>query len=100
MRFRSAGLALTTTLVVLSTLLAAEAQQASRIRRVGVLAPSPEVTALHRAHPLLVAFLQRMGELGYTEGQTVAFEGRRGPQDRLPGQRHIGGAARLSPRPR
>jgi putative ABC transport system substrate-binding protein len=59
-------------------------QQPDGIRRVGVLAPAPEVsTTPDRAHPLFVAFRQRMGELGYTEGQNVAFEARRGPLDRL-----------------
>jgi putative ABC transport system substrate-binding protein len=70
---------------LLTALLAAGAQQpADRIRRVGVLAPSPEVrTTPDRAHPLFVAFQQRMGELGYTEGRNIVFEVRRGSQDRL-----------------
>ena len=50
-------------------LTAAEAQQAKKVFRVGVLS----IINL-RSAPQFVAFVQRLQELGYVEGQNVAFE--------------------------
>ena len=50
-------------------LTAAEAQQAKKVFRVGVLS----IINL-RSAPQFVAFAQRLQELGYVEGQNVAFE--------------------------
>jgi putative ABC transport system substrate-binding protein len=68
---------------LLSTPLAAEAQQAGRVYRIGLLdfsAPDPARQAWW------TAFRQHMRELGYVEGQNVSFEPRwgRGDDDRLP----------------
>jgi putative ABC transport system substrate-binding protein len=48
---------------------AAEAQQAKKLFRVGLLS-----TATPRSGPQFVAFEQRLRELGYVEGQNVTFE--------------------------
>jgi putative ABC transport system substrate-binding protein len=50
-------------------LTAAEAQQAKKVFRIGVLS-----TIDLRSAPQFVAFAQRLQELGYVEGQNVAFE--------------------------
>ena len=50
-------------------LTAAEAQQAKKVFRVGVLS-----TINLRSAPQFVAFAQRLRDLGYVEGQNVAFE--------------------------
>jgi putative ABC transport system substrate-binding protein len=75
------------TLIVLLTLslfvapLAAEAQQAKKVFRVGVLA-----TASTRSGVSFVAFAQRLRELGYVEGQNLVVEFRdaEGQAERLP----------------
>src|SRR5499425_2423487 len=53
--------------------LAARAQQASRIPRIGMLSPGPYELAA-----TLDAFQQAVRELGYTEGQNIAIERRYG----------------------
>ena len=67
---------------LLATPLAAGAQPAARIPRIGYLAPSvsPE------ASRLIGAFRQGLRELGYVEGQTIVLEERwaEGTLDRLP----------------
>ena len=70
------------TLALLAAPLAATAQQA-KMYRVGYLS-----TANPRSNlPFFQAFAQRLGELGYIEGQNLAFEFRNaeGRLDRLPG---------------
>lgn len=59
------------------------AQPTTTVRRVGFLAPWPECCSPDWSHPVTVAFLQRMRELGWKDSQNVVFEGRRGPQERL-----------------
>jgi len=68
--------------VVLALPLAAEAQQPGKVSRIGVLA-----TANPRSAPFYQAFEQRLRELGYVDGQNIAFEYRdaEGKLDRLPG---------------
>jgi putative tryptophan/tyrosine transport system substrate-binding protein len=51
---------------------AAEAQQASKIAKIGYLFPSTPAATAH----LLEAFRQGLRELGYVEGKTFALEGR------------------------
>jgi putative ABC transport system substrate-binding protein len=65
--------------------LAARAQQStSTIRRIGVLVPESRPAA--EARGLLGAFRQRLKELGWVEGQNIAFEYRSadGKEDELP----------------
>ncbi len=66
---------------VVAAPLAVEAQQASRIWRVGWLQPSPSPSPGH------ASFRQAMRELGYLEGQNIKFEDRADDGDfgRLPG---------------
>jgi putative ABC transport system substrate-binding protein len=58
-----------------------EAQQATKIARIGFLAPQG------RSLPLFDAFRQGLAELGYIEGRNVVIEARfaEGQPDRLPG---------------
>jgi putative tryptophan/tyrosine transport system substrate-binding protein len=80
---RTVGCIVTLTLSLLAAPLAAEAQQARKVPRLGVLVPaeppSPE-------EPHLAAFRQALSHLGYVEGQTVAIEYRYalGRQERFP----------------
>lgn len=69
---------------VLAALAGTEAQQASNIRRVGVLSEGPDARPVDWASPLKAAFRQRMSELGYTEGRNVVFHGWRGRQEQFP----------------
>ena len=83
MRLRTTGLAVLFILGLLATPLAAEAQQAGKVYRIGLLdysAPDPARQAWW------IAFRQQMRELGYVEGQNVSFEPRwgQGDTDRLP----------------
>jgi putative tryptophan/tyrosine transport system substrate-binding protein len=77
------GCIITLTLSLLAAPLAAEAQQAGKVPRLGVLVPaeppSPE-------EPHLAAFRQALRHLGYVEGQTIAIEYRYalGRQERFP----------------
>jgi putative ABC transport system substrate-binding protein len=72
---------ITALLIALAAPLAAEAQQAGKVFRVGVIAfGSPETANF------LPPFRQRLSELGYVEGQNVVLEVRyaRGKQELLP----------------
>ena len=53
--------------------LAAEAQQAGKVPRLGVVFPT-ELTSPEE--PNLAAFRQALRHLGYVEGQTIALESR------------------------
>ena len=61
----------------------AEAQQPTKIARIGVLSPFPAKTASLASFE---AFRQALRELGYIEGQTIVIEYRHadGKTDRLP----------------
>jgi putative ABC transport system substrate-binding protein len=65
--------------------LAADAQQAGKIHRVGFLSPTSPSDPGHPRR--LGAFLEGLRELGYTEGQNVVIESRwaQGKYERLPG---------------
>jgi putative ABC transport system substrate-binding protein len=69
-------------LVVVAAPLAAEAEQPGKVWRIGILA-----TANPRSAPFYQAFEQRLSELGYVQGQNIAFEYRdaEGRLDRLLG---------------
>jgi len=79
---RLIGLAVIFTLGLLATPLAAEAQSAGKVQRIGYL-------SLQRAEgdkTWVAAFRQGLRELGYVEGQNVVIEQRHaaGRSDRLP----------------
>jgi putative tryptophan/tyrosine transport system substrate-binding protein len=63
--------------------LAAEAQQAGKMWRIGLLDYASDPASSNR----WTAFRDRLRELGYVEGQNVAFESRwsNAQKDRLPG---------------
>ncbi len=65
---------------LLAAPLAAEAQQAAKVARVGFLGANPA------ASPRLEAFLQGLRDLGYVEGRNVVIEYRNheGKVERLP----------------
>jgi putative ABC transport system substrate-binding protein len=67
---------------LLAAPLAAEAQQAGKVHRIGYLASTSATAARH----LLEAFRQGLGELGWVEGQNVLIEYRfaEGRHERLP----------------
>ncbi|MBM2844102.1 MAG: transporter substrate-binding protein [Anaerolineales bacterium] len=67
---------------LLAAPLAAEAQQAGKVYRVGYLSASSRETS----EPLLQAFLRRLRELGWVEGENLIFEWRwaDGKNERLP----------------
>ena len=73
MWFSTVGCIVTLTLNLLTAPFAAEAQQAGKVPRLGVVFPvdlsSPE-------EPNLAAFRQALRHLGYVEGQTVAIASR------------------------
>jgi len=69
LRFGSVGLIITLTLGLLTAPLAAEAQQAAKVARIGILPPGP---ISERAH-LWAAFRQGLRELGYVEGQNITL---------------------------
>ncbi len=71
---RLTGLAVILTLSLLATPLAAEAQSAGKVQRIGYL-------SLQRAEgdkTWVAAFRQGLRELGYVEGQNVVIEQRHG----------------------
>ena len=85
MRLSPVGLVATLALAILVAPLAAHAQPLGKVFRVGVLTPGAFGTfglPLHHQ-----AFKQRLQELGYVEGQTLALEVRdaEGQFERLPG---------------
>jgi putative ABC transport system substrate-binding protein len=79
---KTLALATILALGLLAAPLAAEAQQASKIARIGYL----EFGSAAPGTPLLEAFRQGLRELGWVEGQNIAIEVRyaEGKQDRLP----------------
>src|SRR6266436_3607900 len=81
MRLYPVGLVATLALAVLVAPLSANAQLPGKVFRVGVLLPVSFGLPVHQA------FKQRLQELGYIEGQNLAFEvgGAEGKLDRLPG---------------
>ena len=76
---------LTTVAGLLAAPLAAEAQQAGKVYRIGVLLLSP--TSLAMGAPVLEAFRQGLREAGYDEGRNIVLEYRsaEGKVDRLAG---------------
>jgi putative ABC transport system substrate-binding protein len=68
---------------LLAAPLAAQAQPAGKVSRVGVLLPGNSATAARS--PRMQAFYQALRDLGWVEGQNVAFERRyaEGQFDRL-----------------
>ena len=68
------------TFALLAAPLAAEAQQAGRIPRIGLLWSGTP------SHPYAQAFRQGLQELGYVEGKSIVLEDRsaEGRPDRLP----------------
>ena len=72
-------------LTLVSAPLAVEAQQATKIARIGFLSPSSASSS--GVPSRLAAFRQGLRELGYVEGQNIAIESRwaEGKYDRLPG---------------
>ena len=78
MRLRLVALVLTLALGILLAPLAADAQQAARVYRIGILGDTPG--------PQWKAFRQGLGDLGWIEGQSVEMEWRwsEGRFDRLP----------------
>jgi putative tryptophan/tyrosine transport system substrate-binding protein len=75
MRLRAAGRPLLLILGLLAATLTAEAQQAGKVSRIGLLsyaASDPASVARWKA------FRDRLRELGYVEGQNVIFESRWG----------------------
>jgi putative ABC transport system substrate-binding protein len=77
-----AKLKLLVAVAVVASALAADAQPAGMVHRMGYLASSSPATA----RPLLEAFRQGLGELGWVEGQNLVIEYRfaEGQHDRLP----------------
>jgi len=63
-------LTLSVALVVLAAPLAAGAQQAGNVPRIGILPPGPISERLH----LWEAFRQGLRELGYVDGQNITLE--------------------------
>ncbi len=82
MKLRTIGLIVTLALGLLAGPLPAEAQEAGKVFRVGMLS-----TRLPRSRPHFVAFIQGLREHGYVEGEnlTVEFRNAQGKPDRLPG---------------
>src|SRR5882762_3779733 len=78
---RLIGLAVILTLSLTLAPLAAEAQQAGKIDRIGYLSPSPAA-----ANPLSEAFRQGLRDLGYVEGRNLVIEYRdaEGKSERFP----------------
>jgi len=66
MRLSTVGLMATLTLAVLLVPLIADAQQATKVHRIGWLRPDPE--------PALDIFRQGLRDLGYVEGQNLIIE--------------------------
>src|SRR5262245_4962955 len=80
MRLYPVGLIATLALTIFVAPLAADAQPPGKVFRVGVLLPASLVS------PAFQVFSQRLQELGYIEGQNLAFEVRaaEGKFERLP----------------
>jgi putative tryptophan/tyrosine transport system substrate-binding protein len=71
MRLRALGLMLTFALGLLVAPLTAEAQQPTKVHRIGWLYPG---LSRPEPHPFLEAFRQGLRELGYVEGQDIVIE--------------------------
>jgi putative ABC transport system substrate-binding protein len=80
MKLRTVGIILAFALGTLAAPLAAEAQQAGKIPRIGVL------QVWSSADPMIELIRQALREVGYVEGQTIAIEFRsaEGKTERLP----------------
>jgi putative ABC transport system substrate-binding protein len=74
MILRKIGLTVTLAFAIIAAPLAADAQQAPRIAKIGVLSPSAPAAWAH----LLEAFRQGLRELGHVEGKTFVLELRYG----------------------
>jgi putative ABC transport system substrate-binding protein len=74
MKFRTIGLISTLVLGLLVAGLSAEAQQAGKVYRIGVLMPGSLATTA----PMIDAFRQGLRELGYVEGKNFILEIREG----------------------
>ncbi len=83
MRLRTIGLISTLVLGLLAGPLAAEAQQAGKVYRIGFLTPGSPVKSFKLR---LTAFRQGLRKLGYVEGKNIVIEERyaKGRRDRLP----------------
>jgi len=90
MKLRTIGLISTLVLGLLAGPLAAAAQQAGRVYRIGYLTPRSHNPANKSSSTLstarMKAFLEGLRELGYVEGQNIVIEYRsaEGKRDRLP----------------
>ena len=80
MRPRATGLAFALALALLAAPLATDAQQVGKVPRIGLLRLQPS------SDPLVGLIRQALREVGYVEGQTIAFEYRsaEGRSERLP----------------
>src|SRR4029450_13019494 len=78
------GCIVTLTLSLLVTSLAAEAQQLTKVHRIGWLGAGRPLSSPSRAY--VEAFQQSLRDLGYIEGQSIALEYRfaEGKLERLP----------------
>ena len=81
MKFRTVGLIVTLALGLLAAALLAEAQQAAKVAKIGIL-----TLGAGPGSPLLGAFLQELREGGWVEGQNLIIEHRyaEGRAERLP----------------
>jgi putative ABC transport system substrate-binding protein len=81
MRLKPIRLVVTLALVILTALLAAEAQPATKVYRIGNLNPGSPLLTPH----LWEVFRQGLRELGYVEGQNLVMENRyaEGSEERL-----------------
>jgi putative ABC transport system substrate-binding protein len=69
--------------------LAARAQQAERVRRIGVLMPFAEDNPVGQAR--LAAFLQGLQQLGWADGRNVRIDTRWGAGDANRTRKHAAG---------
>ncbi len=79
MRLRTIGLIVTLALGLLAASLPAEAQEAGKVYRIGWLGvggPGSLRRFKFKPSPQQIAFRQRLGELGYVEGQNLVIERR------------------------
>jgi putative ABC transport system substrate-binding protein len=82
--------ALALVVALLAAPFTAQALQAGKVPRIGLIGnttPVHDLTDPERRGPVLRAFVQRLRELGWVEGQSIAFEWRsaEGRAERLPG---------------
>jgi putative ABC transport system substrate-binding protein len=74
--------------------LAARAQQAERVRRIGVIAGAPNDLAMEARH---AAFLQALRQLGWTEGRNVHIDARFSAGNAAETRRHAAELVALAP---